>query len=90
MYPTKCLNADNINGLKNGHQAQLWDCYNGRNELWDFGDLLANAIGYPLSLGTAAGSFVLDADKYHLGNGDKVQIWNLYAADSQRWYPVQA
>jgi len=90
MYPAKCLNADDINGLKNGRRVQLWDCYNSRNELWDFGDLLANAISYPLSLGTGAGSFVLDADKYHLGNGDKVQLWNLYNADSQRWYPVPA
>jgi hypothetical protein len=90
MYPRKCLNADDINGLKNGHRVQLWDCYNSRNELWDFGDLLANAISYPLSLGAGAGSLVLDADKYHLGNGDKVQLWNLYGVDSQRWYPVPA
>jgi hypothetical protein len=90
MYPTKCLNANNINGLADGRRVQLWDCYNGANELWDFGGLLANAVSYPLSLGTGAGSLVLDADKYNLGNGDEVQLWNLYGADSQRWYPVPA
>jgi hypothetical protein len=90
MYPTKCLNANNVNGLANGRRVQLWDCYNGANELWDFGGLLANAVSYPLFLGTGPGSFVLDADKYNLGNGDKVQLWNLYGAESQRWYPVPA
>src|SRR5207248_11150010 len=25
MYPAKCLNADNVNGLKSGHRVQLWD-----------------------------------------------------------------
>jgi hypothetical protein len=47
-------------------------------------------VSYPLFLRTGAGSFVLDADKYKLGNGDKVKFWNLYGADSQRWYPVPA
>jgi hypothetical protein len=89
MYPAKCLNANNINGLANGRRVQLWDCYNN-NELWDFGGLLANAVSYPLFLGAGPGSFVLDADKYNLGNGDKVQLWNLYGTDSQRWYPVPA
>jgi hypothetical protein len=90
MYPAKCLNANNVNGLANGRRVQLWDCYNGANELWDFGAMLANAVSYPLFLGTGAGSFVLDADKYNLGNGDTVHLWNLYSADSQRWYPVPA
>lgn len=43
--------------------------------------------GWP---GSKTRSLVLDADKYHLGNGDKIQLWNLYSTDSQRWYPVPA
>lgn len=89
MYPTKCLNANNIGGLADGRQVQLWNCYNGANELWDFGDLLANDLNYPLFLSAGNQSFALDADKYHLGNGDDTQIWNFYGVDSQRWYPVQ-
>jgi hypothetical protein len=90
MYPAKCLNANNVGGFANGRRVQLWNCYNGTDELWDFGGLLANGVSHPLTLGAGAGSFVLDADKYDLGNGDKVQLWNFYGADSQRWYPVPA
>ncbi len=90
MYPAKCLNADNAGGLAPGRRVQLWDCYDSANELWNFGGLLANDLNYPLFLGAGSRAFALDAGKYHLGNGDKVQIWNFYGASSQRWYPVPA
>jgi hypothetical protein len=85
MYPTKCLNADNIGGLAAGHRVQLWDCYGSPNELWNLANTLGGAPSQPLILGADSPTFVLDADKYHLGNGDKVQIWNSYGAANQLW-----
>ena len=42
-------------------------------------------------LGSGGGnSLALDADKYHLGNGDKVQIWTFYGASTQNWYLTSA
>jgi hypothetical protein len=91
QYPGKCLNADNTGGLANGHRVQLWDCYNALNELWNVGTLTANPLNAPLYLGGGSGNaLALDADKYHLGNGDKVQVWTFYGASSQNWYLVPA
>lgn len=88
-YPGMCLNADNAGGLANGRKVQLWNCYNTPNELWNVGTLLANPVSSPLSLGSGGSqSLALDADKYHLGNGDKVQVWAYYGGGSQLWYPV--
>jgi hypothetical protein len=88
-YQSKCLNADNIPELNNGHIVQLWDCYNGPNEYWDFGDWRDRAnpriSPYPLFLGTE--QFCLDADKYHMriGDGDPVHIWTYYGPPNQLW-----
>jgi hypothetical protein len=90
-YPGMCLNADNVGGLANGHRVQLWNCYNTANELWNFGTLMANSLGSPLFLGGSSSQpLALDADKYHLGNGDKVQVWAYYGGRSQTWYPDPA
>lgn len=91
-YPGMCLNANNVGGLANGRRVQLWNCYCTPNELWNFGTLLANPIGSPLFLGSGGGSqpLALDADKYHLGNGDKVQVWAYYGGSGQVWYPNPA
>jgi hypothetical protein len=88
MYPTKCLNANNLGGLSRGRRVELWACYTSPNELWDFGDLVTNHGDRPLFLAADSQTFTMDADKYHLGNRDKVQIWNYYGAISQRWYPI--
>jgi len=91
-YPGMCLNANNVGGLANGRRVQIWNCYNTANELWNFDTLLANPIGAPLFLGSGGGSqhLALDADKYHLGNGDKVQVWDYYGRSTQVWYPDPA
>jgi hypothetical protein len=86
-----CLNANNIGGLANGRRVQLWNCYKASNELWNAGTLMANPVSSPLYLGTGGGqSLALDADKYNLGNGDKVHVWAYYAGSSQLWHPVPA
>lgn len=90
-YPGMCLNADNVGGLANGRKVQLWACYNGGNELWNFGSLTATAPGAPLFLGIGGSqSLALDANKYHLGNGDKVQVWAYYGGSTQLWSAVAA
>jgi hypothetical protein len=50
---------------------------------------MASPVGSPLFLGSGAGSqrLALDADKFHLGNGDQVQVWACYGGSSQVWYP---
>lgn len=88
MYPTKCLNADNVGGLAPGRRVQLWDCYDSPNERWNVAGLLSNGPNQPLFLGADSQTFALDADKYHLGNGDKVQIWSFYGGNNQRWSSV--
>lgn len=88
MYPTKCLNADNIGGLAPGHRVQLWDCYDSPNEQWNVAGLLGNGPNQPLFLEANSQTFALDANKYHLGNGDNVQIWSFYGANNQRWSSV--
>lgn len=35
-------------------------------------------------------ALALDADKYNLGNGDKVQVWAYYSGNTQVWYPDPA
>jgi hypothetical protein len=91
-YPGLCLNADNVGGVANGRRVQLWNCYSTANELWNFGTLRANPLGSPLFLGSGAGNqpVALDADKYHLGNGDEVQLWAYHGGSSQAWYPDPA
>jgi hypothetical protein len=88
MYPTKCLNADNVGGLASGSRVQLWDCYDSPNEQWNVAGLLSNGPNQPLLLGADSQTLALDADKYHLGNGDKVQIWSSYGATNQRWSSI--
>jgi hypothetical protein len=89
-YQSKCLNADNIGGLANGHRVQLWDCYNSRNEYWDFGDwhdrAKPEANPYPIILGS--GNLCLDADKYQISRAmaDPVHIWNYYGPPNQLWH----
>jgi hypothetical protein len=89
-YPGMCLNANNAGGLANGRRVQLWNCFNSANEFWNFGALLASPVGSPLLLGVGSQSLALDADKYHLGNGDTVQVWAYYGGDNQTWYPDPA
>lgn len=85
-YPGMCLNASNIAGLANGRRVQLWNCYNAPNELWNVGALAASMHDAPLFLGNGGSqSLALDANKYHLGNSDKVQVWAYYAGSSQLW-----
>ena len=40
--------------------------------------------------GAELAGITLDADKYDLGNGDKVQIWAYYGGMTQSWYPYPA
>jgi len=88
-YPGMCLNANDIGGLGNGRRVQLWNCYVAANELWNIGTLMANPVSSPLYLGTGGSqSLALDADKFNLSNGDKVQVWDYYGGSSQLWYPV--
>jgi hypothetical protein len=47
-------------------------------------------IGSPLLLGAGGQSLALDADEYHLGNGDMVQVWAYYGGNNQTWYPDPA
>lgn len=87
QYQTKCMNADNIGGLQNGHIVQLWDCYPAANESWDFGDWHratgASHRSYPLFV--QSGRLCLDADKYDLRDGTAVRIWTQYASANQFW-----
>ena len=90
-YQSKCLNAQYISGrLANGHKTMLWDCYQSRNEYWDFGDWHQNVTGrgqaYPIFIQSA--TFCLDADKNDFGDGGdgaQVNIWNQYPAPNQFW-----
>jgi hypothetical protein len=87
-YQSKCLNARNRGGLRNGQRTMLWDCYQSPNEYWDFGDWHANVKtgtrSYPIFV--ESGRFCLDADKYDFRNGTYVNIWGQYAtAVNQFW-----
>jgi len=87
-YQSKCLNARNRGGLRNGQRTMLWDCYQSRNEYWDFGDWYTNVKtgkrSYPIFVESAR--FCLDADKYDFRNGTYVNIWGQYAtAVNQFW-----
>jgi hypothetical protein len=91
QFPSMCLNADSINGFRNGHRTQLWNCYRldhpAESESWDFGDWYDNvksgAKSYPIFLGS--GVFCLDADKFNLRDGNAVNIWNQYTTANQYW-----
>ena len=88
-YQSKCLNAQYIGGLANGHATQLWNCYQSPNEYWDFGDWYQHAKArqaYPIFVQSA--SLCLDADKYAFddgGTGTPVNIWDQYPAANQFW-----
>jgi hypothetical protein len=88
-YQSKCLNAQNIGGLADGHRTQLWNCYQSPNEYWDFGDWyqhVKDGQAYPVFVESAR--FCLDADKYAFGNGGagaQVNIWTQYRAANQFW-----
>jgi hypothetical protein len=84
-----CLNANNTGGLGDGSPVQLWDCYGSANEYWNVGAWITSVDdGYwtPLTLLYGSDNFVLDANKYGIGNGDKVQIWTYYGGTNQLWY----
>ena len=84
-YPTMCLNATDVSGLKEGSAVQLWNCnVDTANEYWDFGDWISTAGATELHLDS--GNFVLDATSQHLGNGDQVQIWSPLGGTNQLWY----
>lgn len=89
-YQSKCLNAQYIGGLANGHKTQLWNCYQSPNEYWDFGDWYQSVKGhgraYPIFVQSAP--LCLDADKNDFGGGGagaQVNIWKQYAAANQFW-----
>jgi hypothetical protein len=89
-WQTKCLNAQYIGGLANGHKTMLWNCYQSPNEYWDFGDwyksVKSRRQAYPIFVQSAP--FCLDADKFDFGNGgdgSPVNIWDQYPAANQFW-----
>jgi hypothetical protein len=89
-YQSKCLNAQYIGGLANGHKTMLWNCYQSPNEYWDFGDWYENVKSrgqaYPIFVQWA--SLCLDADKFDFGNGGggaPVNIWDQYPTANQFW-----
>lgn len=86
-YQSKCLNANNIGGLANGHRTQLWDCYPSPNEYWDFGDWFTNVKSddhaYPIFMESAR--FCLDADKFDFRDDTSVNIWDQYPTANQFW-----
>jgi hypothetical protein len=86
-YQSKCLNANNVGGLNNGHVVQLWDCYPAGNEAWDFGDWhVAVSAGTRSSpLFARNGRLCLDADKWDLRDGTSVRLWTQYSTANQFW-----
>lgn len=89
-YQSKCLNAQYIGGLANGHKTMLWDCYRSPNEYWDFADWYHSVTdrgqAYPVFVQSA--TFCLDADKFDFGDGGDgapVNIWDQYPAANQFW-----
>lgn len=90
QYPSKCLNADDAGGLKDGQKVQLWDCgVDTSNEYWDVADW-ATCVdsGFDCTLPLEADNYkwVLDAEAQHIGDGDKVQIWTPNGLLNQYWY----
>jgi hypothetical protein len=76
-----------LGGIIDGRNVQLWDCYNARNEYWDFGDWYNYARqGHASTLRLDIAEFSLDADKYNLGDGDQINVWTMYGAHNQFWY----
>jgi hypothetical protein len=88
-YQSECMNADNVGGLADRHRIQLWDCYNGSNEYWDFRDWHDQPhLGTsPSPIYLKGGYFCIDADRAHIdmGDGDRVQIWQCYDPPNQLW-----
>jgi hypothetical protein len=89
-YQSKCLNAQYIGGLANGHKTMLWNCYKSPNEYWDFGDWYQSVKdrgrAYPIFVQSAP--FCLDADKFDFGTGGDdapVNIWDQYPTANQFW-----
>jgi Ricin-type beta-trefoil lectin domain len=89
-YQSKCLNAQYIGGLANGHKTMLWNCYRSPNEYWDFGDwyesVKSRGQAYPIFVQSAP--LCLDADKFDFGNGGDgapVNIWDQYSTANQFW-----
>ena len=80
--PNKCLDAD-TNGLNsNGTKMQLWHCYGGTNQEWDWGPL---GLGGREIINRANGK-CLDADANNVTHdGAKVQLWNCWGGANQLW-----
>ena len=80
----KCLDADSNNIASNGDTVQLWGCWGGINQAWNWQNCRANGL---CELVNAADGKCLDADSNSIAsNGDRVQLWNCWGGANQYWH----
>jgi hypothetical protein len=71
----KCLDDEN-NSSDNGTHAQLWDCWDGPNQVWTWAGGTITHNGK-----------CLDVDKQFTANGTPVQLWDCNGGANQQWVP---
>jgi len=93
-WPGECLNVNDVGGERNGSPVQLWSCsVSTSNQYWDTHEweiCLQNECSLPYLYnegGPGLGdTVVLDAVSQHIGNLDKVQVWQPNGGANQFWY----
>jgi hypothetical protein len=91
-WPNECLNVDNSGGERNGSKVQLWHCsITTSNEFWGTREWMiclrnqCNPKDITNEGGAGLSTPVLDAVSQHIGNGDKVQVWQPNGGANQSW-----
>jgi hypothetical protein len=89
----ECLNVNDVGGERNGSPVQLWSCSVGTsNQYWNTHEweiCHENECNLPYLYNEGApglSTIVLDAVSQHIGDGDKVQVWQPNGGANQFWY----
>jgi hypothetical protein len=78
----KCLDAALSANVLPGDKIQVWDCWGGGNQHWDFANCNINGCEVVNQLD----QMCLDAESHNLtSNGDKVQLWPCTGGLNQYW-----
>lgn len=83
--PRMCLDAD-ANHLGNGDKVQVWGCSSSgaQQQVWTW-EGPTGSLAFQFRLNTSQGTFCLDEDATHSGDGNKVQLWQCNGSVQQRW-----
>lgn len=83
----RCLDVDNVGGVRNGSRVQVWDCTGAPNQLWHFTGGFGGSSGRDAGqLVSSAGNKCLDVHRPELGmNGGRMQVWDCHGEANQKW-----